>query len=103
MEEAHRAASLLGECDPFVRAAVLLGSAGIALERGEQPWAPLDAAERVISDLRLEHGCESWESADWSKATTHDVSTLHDACGELRRRARQLRDARLAPVRKAVA
>lgn len=101
LEETRRAASLLGEADAFVRAACLLGAADRALTRGETPWALLDAAEREVTDLRLEHGCEDWPSADWSQATVQDVALLHDTCVELRRQARALRDARLPSLRRA--
>lgn len=101
LEETRRAASLLGEADAFVRAACLLAAAERALSRGTTPWALLDAAEREVTDLRLEHGCEDWHAVDWSQAAVQDTALLHDTCVELRRRARALRDARLPSLRRA--
>lgn len=96
LEEAHRAASLLAECDPFVRAATLLGAVSIALGHGEEAWALLNAAERVVQDLRMEHGGEDWESVrDWTQALC-DVALLDNTCRELRQQARQQREERLA-------
>ena len=96
LEEAHKAASLLAECDPFVRAATLLGAVSIALGKGEEAWALLDAAERVICDLRLEHGGEDWDAVrDWTQALC-DVALLDSTCRDLRMQARQQREERLA-------
>jgi hypothetical protein len=96
LEEAHKAASLLAEADPFVRAATLLGAVSIALGKGEECWALLDAAERVICDLCLEHGGEDWESVrDWTAALC-DVALLDGTCRDLRQQARQQREERLA-------
>jgi hypothetical protein len=96
LEEARRAASLLGQADPFVQAACLLASAQVALERGEEAWALLDAGERVVQDLRLEHGGEDWSLVtDWTAALC-DVAALDQLQRTLRQRARQQREARLA-------
>lgn len=98
LEEAHRAASLLAEADPFVRAATLLGAVSIALTHGEEAWALLDAAERTIQDLRLEHGGEDWDTVrDWTSALC-DVALLDNTCRELRQQARKQREERLARV-----
>jgi len=99
LREAHAAASLLGVANPFLSAATLLAAAGIALADGSLPWALLDAADRVIGDLRMEHGCEDWDSADWRQATVQDTAALDDLAVELRCRTRALRDERL-PVRR---
>ncbi len=96
LEDAHRAASLLGGTDAFLTAATLLGAVAVALDGGSLPWALLDAAERLIQDLRLEYGCEDWSLVDWSRPECADVATLDEACRELRQRARELRDERLA-------
>ncbi len=99
LREAHAAASLLGVANPFLSAATLLAAAGIALDGGSLPWALLDAADRVICDLRMDHGCEDWDSADWQQATVQDTAALDDLAVELRCRTRALRDERL-PVRR---
>ena len=99
LRQAHAAASLLGVANPFLSAATLLAAAGIALADGSLPWALLDAADRVICDLRMEHGCEDWDSADWRQATVQDTAALDDMAVELRCRTRALRDERL-PLRR---
>lgn len=99
LREAHAAASLLGVANPFLSAATMLAAAGIALAEGTLPWALLDAADRVICDLRMEHGCEDWASADWRLAEVQDVAALDDLAVELRCRTRELRDERM-PVRR---
>jgi hypothetical protein len=96
LEEARRAASLLGGDNPWLSAATLLASAEVALGRGETPWHLLDGAERLIQDLRLEHGCEDWERVDWSNPHVQDVAALDETCRALRQQARQLRDEALA-------
>jgi hypothetical protein len=100
LREAHQAAALLGVANPFLSAATLLAAAGIALDGGSLPWALLDAADRVICDLRLDHGCEDWDSADWRQATVQDTAALDDLAVELRCRTRALRDERLFSARK---
>ena len=98
---ADDAARLLADASPWLACSTLLAAVDAALARGETPWALLDAAERIVSDLRLEHGCEDWHAADWSQAAVQDTALLHDTCVELRRRARALRDAHLPSLRRA--
>jgi len=98
---ADDAARLLADASPWLACSTLLAAVDAALVRGETPWALLDAAERIVSDLRLEHGCEEWHAADWSQAAVQDTALLHDTCVELRRRARALRDAHLPSLRRA--
>lgn len=99
LEEAHRAASLLAGRDPWLTCASLLAGAALTLQDGRLPWALLDAADRIIGDLRMEHGAESWDDADWSVPAVQDLATLDDLAVELRCRTRELRDS-LAPVRR---
>lgn len=97
LEEAHRAASLLGGADVWTRCATLLGAVSVALDAGEEVWALLSAAESIILDLRVEWGCEDWEvTPDWSRAEVSDLATLDATARSLRQRARQAREERLA-------
>lgn len=93
LEDAHRAASLLGGRDPWLTAASLLAGAATSLDAGRQPWALLDGADRLICDLRMEHGAEDWHAADWSVPAVQDLATLDDLACELRCRTRALRTA----------
>lgn len=97
IEEARRAASLLGGADVWTRCATLLGAVSVALDEGEEAWALLSAAESIILDLRVEWGCEDWETTpDWSRPEVSDLATLDATARSLRQRARQAREERLA-------
>lgn len=96
LEAAAQAASLLGGEDPILTAAGLLAGAAKALADQRLPWALLDAAERVIGDLRQEHGCEAWETADWNNAEVRMVGELAEEMIGLRQRTRALRDEQAA-------
>lgn len=95
LREAHQAASLLAGEDPFLSTAALLCAADKALSEGQQPWALLDAADRQIGDLRLEHGCEEWPAQDWTREA-QELAFLFGEERRLRALARALRDGRTA-------
>lgn len=93
LDQARAAAAFLGSAEPFAQASTLLAAASQGLDAGRQVWALLDAADRLIADLRMEHGCEAWEAADWRLAVVQDLQALADEALTQRARARAQRDA----------
>lgn len=87
---------------PIAACAHLTTSASAALDFGvvtPLTWATLAAAHQILSDLRLEYGCEDWTAADWSNATVQVVGVLAEDYYAQEARARAIREA--SEVRKA--
>ena len=96
LEEARRAAGLLAGPDPLLAVAALLAAAAEALKQGVQPWGLLEAADRQIGDLRLEHECEAWAGV---RVWTNEICALEFLWAQerlLRDGCRRLRDRALA-------
>lgn len=97
LEEARRAASLLGQDNHWLTCATLVAAVQVALDEERECWQLLSAAEDIVLDLRVEWGCEDWETTpDWSRPEVSDLATLDATCRALRQRARQQRETRLA-------
>lgn len=96
LEEARKAASLLGKADPWVTCATLLAAVQGALNEGLEAWHLLDAAEGIVLDLRVEWGGEDWEHVSEWTTQLCDVAALDHTARGLRQRAREARQERLA-------
>lgn len=110
LEEARRAASLLAGPDPLLAVSALLAAAAEALKQGGLPLALLDAADRQIADLRLEHGCEAWAGVrEWTNEACaleflwSQERLLRDGCRRLRDRQAAEREALARAESKALA
>lgn len=60
--------------------------------------AALEAAHSILCDLRMEHGCEEWEAADWSNATAQIVGLLGEDYYAQETRAREIHAASIPAV-----